>query len=181
MFWEYGGKISYNEFSLSGHWGRSPRWLKPPSRLLNTWSWKYLRVYQMSSTLIFIYILFLVWLWLEPHRDGWSVMNVSCWQIPPGLWFSVLSYGMRTKWTIFQACKYVTNDSARTIDSNHSDTMFHSQNWLWLYKLLASSTANPCTTCFDLDQSARIFVSVLASNLNTFFPKYNELFFYFLH
>lgn len=106
-------------------------------------------------------------------------MNVSCWQIPPGLWFNLLSYGMRTKWTIFQACKYVTNDSARTIDSNHSDTMFHSQDWLWLYKLLASWTVNPCTTRFNLDQSSRIFVSVFASNLNKF-PKWNRLFFFYI-
>lgn len=112
----------------------------------------------------------------SPRR--WSVMNVSCWQIPPGLWFNLLSYGMRTKWTIFQACKYVTNDSARTIDSNHSDTMFHSQDWLWLYKLLASWTVNPCTTRFNLDQSSRIFVSVFASNLNKF-PKWNGLLFFF--
>lgn len=100
---------------------------------------------------------------------------MSCWQIPPGLWFNLLSYGMRTKWTIFQACKYVTNDSARTIDSNHSDTMFHSQHWLWLYKLLASWTVNPCTTRFNLDQSSRIFVSVFACNLNTF-PRWNGVF-----
>lgn len=112
----------------------------------------------------------------SPRR--WSVMNVSCWQIPPGLWFNLLSYGMRTKWTIFQACKYVTNDSARTIDSNHSDTMFHSQDWLWLYKLLASWTVNPCTTRLNLDQSSRIFVSVYTSNLNKF-PKWNGLFFFF--
>lgn len=95
-------------------------------------------------------------------------MNVSRWQIPPGPWLNLLNYGMRTKWTIFQACKYVTNDSARTIDSNHSDTMFHSRDWLWLYKLLASWTVNPCPTCFKLDQSWRIFVSVFTYNLNTF-------------
>lgn len=49
-------KISLNEFSVCGHWGRSPRCLKSPSRLLNIWSKKYLRVYQMSSALtLFIF------------------------------------------------------------------------------------------------------------------------------
>lgn len=56
-----GKSASMNFFFFCGHWCRSPRWLKSPSRLLNIWSWKYLRVYQMSSPLIFIYILFLVW------------------------------------------------------------------------------------------------------------------------
>lgn len=54
-----------------------------------------------------------------------------------------LSYEMRTKWTIFQACKYVTNGSAGTIDSNHDDTMLHSQTRLCLYKRVQVEQQTP--------------------------------------
>lgn len=76
-----------------------------------------------------------------------------------------LSYEMRTKWTIFQACKYVTNGSAGTIDSNHDDTMLHSQTRLCLYKGCARWAAKPCMTGSSLDRPLRRFLSVCTSTL----------------
>lgn len=79
-----------------------------------------------------------------------------------------LSYEMRTKWTIFQACKYVTNGSAGTIDSNHDDTMLHSQARLCRYRWRESWAVNPCMTGFQLHQPRRRFLAMFPSNPSKF-------------